>query len=1102
MRGNVGWQEEVVSALDAWVAHEGVPAREPRWRPLGRAVRGRRPGEYVVDVRGSEVGTDQLQGDSLRLAGPDEDGVDAGHSVLDVFKDGTALRVRVPEFADPADPHLWMKPQPTGFLVKALREGLAALTDAPLAHLMARGEAGTGQLAPTGPPSDVLLPAQNLAYRACTGEGLWLVWGPPGTGKTTVLKRAIGDLIARGKRVLLVSATNIAVDNALWGVVKERRHREGEIVRVGPPHLREVAEDASVCLTLMVRERLAAADDRRRAVAAGLVEARERARELEELERSLTDFDAVRYAADRVRLDDPARTSAALAKTRDRTHHDTRAAAEKVAALEDTHRAAAEAVRATEQAQADWRTYDECEEGLAHLRAAVSDLEAKALLAEKECASVQEYLDGLEQLKGFAKCRARRDREAARAGLETARTKAGEAGRKAADARSVLARQEVAVAARLADLRARIPYDKQEITRRQTALRTVANDLEQARRAHQALAARCAPLDRELALSQAAEARVAEAERLGHPGRHARAVTLKPQVAEDRENRPALERRHRELQEEYDKLARDAQGEIIRRAKVVATTLARFRTTKAVFEGEYDVVLVDEAGAATLPEVLLAVGKARTTAVLLGDFMQLGPVLPPLDGTKRPDVARWILREVYEHFGIETPAAAVGHPGCVVLDVQHRFGHDVMDLANALAYDGVLKPGPGVVRRAARRASDDAEIVIIDTDGLQSLAQAHRTGRRKGWWPAGALLARALIELHREDGEDTGVVTPYPVQAEATLEALRDHEATGGLLAEVGTAHRFQGREFPVVVFDTVEDDYGDGLWMSQATRAPEATAWARNGVRLFNVAVTRVQTRLYVVGSRTRILAAGEETAMGKLAALVRDRRARWVPATRLIAPAGRTDVPLGPFSTRLADVLARHVEVTDIHDEISFYETFADRLAEARTSLWIWSPWTAKRLLTLLPVLEDAVRRGVRVTVFVRDPSDTGQRKQASLVERLRTVVPTVVPVNVMHQKIVVIDEHTVLLGSLNSLSQSRSREVMLTIRGSHFARKLLAHEHAEAFAKPPRCGACKGTDIDLRRRRDGTWYWRCYNRTCPARQGSRGWETRVRFGAARGR
>jgi superfamily I DNA and/or RNA helicase len=32
-------------------------------------------------------------------------------------------------------------------------------------------------------------------------------------------------------------------------------------------------------------------------------------------------------------------------------------------------------------------------------------------------------------------------------------------------------------------------------------------------------------------------------------------------------------------------------------------------------------------GAATLPEVILATAKAARTAVLLGDFMQLGPVV-------------------------------------------------------------------------------------------------------------------------------------------------------------------------------------------------------------------------------------------------------------------------------------------------------------------------------------------------------------------------------------------------------------------------------------------------------------------------------------------
>ncbi len=63
-------------------------------------------------------------------------------------------------------------------------------------------------------------------------------------------------------------------------------------------------------------------------------------------------------------------------------------------------------------------------------------------------------------------------------------------------------------------------------------------------------------------------------------------------------------------------------------------------------------------------------------------------------------------------------------------------------------------------------------------------------------------------------------------------------------------------------------------------------------------------------------------------------------------------------------------------------------------------------------------------------------------------------------MHEKVVVIDDHTVMLGSQNVLSQRRTREVMITMRGQHWARKLLNRLHAEEFSQPPPCAACHGT------------------------------------------
>jgi hypothetical protein len=39
-----------------------------------------------------------------------------------------------------------------------------------------------------------------------------------------------------------------------------------------------------------------------------------------------------------------------------------------------------------------------------------------------------------------------------------------------------------------------------------------------------------------------------------------------------------------------------------------------------------------------------------------------------------------------------------------------------------------------------------------------------------------------------------------------------------------------------------------------------------------------------------------------------------------------------------RLAGVLARNVEITDIHDERSFYDQFARLISQAQNSIWLW--------------------------------------------------------------------------------------------------------------------------------------------------------------------
>ncbi|MGM0446921.1 MAG: AAA domain-containing protein [Methanobacteriota archaeon] len=112
---------------------------------------------------------------------------------------------REPEFRDPAD-------RPAGSPGSGDSDATGTDDDAPDAYI---------------DNNDAQNEAVGLAVDA---EDLALIHGPPGTGKTYTIARAIRALVAEGNRVLLSAFTNRAVDNALEAL---RDQGFDDVLRVG-----------------------------------------------------------------------------------------------------------------------------------------------------------------------------------------------------------------------------------------------------------------------------------------------------------------------------------------------------------------------------------------------------------------------------------------------------------------------------------------------------------------------------------------------------------------------------------------------------------------------------------------------------------------------------------------------------------------------------------------------------------------------------------------------------------------------------------------------------------------------------------------------------
>lgn len=256
-------------------------------------------------------------------------------------------------------------------------------------------------------------------------------------------------------------------------------------------------------------------------------------------------------------------------------------------------------------------------------------------------------------------------------------------------------------------------------------------------------------------------------------------------------------------------------------------------------------LLVDEAGQATPQQVVGGLWRCQR-AVVVGDPQQLEPIVA------LPTSAQHALRRHYqvdEQWAPETTSAQgvadrltrygtalpvpdsdetvwVGAP----LRVHRRCDRPMFEVSNDIAYGGTL-----MVYGTRHSGEFPGENRWIDV----------RSSTHDGHWirDEGNALSDLFKQLmaERVDRDEIRVISPFRDVVNEAKSLL--HSQLGWEFAKrnVGTVHTVQGKESDVIV-----------LVLGSAPNRPRARQWAAGRPNLLNVAVSRAKRRLYVIGNRS----------------------------------------------------------------------------------------------------------------------------------------------------------------------------------------------------------------------------------------------------------
>lgn len=249
----------------------------------------------------------------------------------------------------------------------------------------------------------------------------------------------------------------------------------------------------------------------------------------------------------------------------------------------------------------------------------------------------------------------------------------------------------------------------------------------------------------------------------------------------------------------------------------------------------FDLVIVDEAGKALMPEVLIPLNKAKKI-ILIGDHKQLPPVVNPVlydPELIELDDRSYFKREVFDTSFFEREFLECPESNKTILTTQYRMPPMIGTMISTLFYNGQIKNGSGTDKKMP--IYFDTTMSLIDMSEVRAYRENENGSPTNDFEAAYVLF---LVQEIRKKNLSVriAVITPYKGQKRKIINLLKEEIKDVSLnQVAVDTVDSFQGDEAEIVIYCT--------------TRSMRRTNFFSDYRRL-NVAFSRAKNELIILAS------------------------------------------------------------------------------------------------------------------------------------------------------------------------------------------------------------------------------------------------------------